>query len=99
MNKVIVALMLIVSSCAVNKTLHPTGGSKADGTIEMSYTYGGFERPIVNFKLAEDTAGKKCKAWGYKSAEAFGGAIKECGSYYNGSCNSYIVKKEYQCID
>ena len=101
MNKYLLLLLSIVSlsSCAVNKTLYPTGGSKADGVIEMTYSYGGFEQPIVDWDVTEKTAAKRCKSWGYKNAEAFGGTLQQCNSYYNGSCNSYLVTAKYQCLD
>lgn len=100
MKKIFIVLVcLILSSCAVNKTLQPTGGSKADGTVDMSYSYGGFEKPIIDWDITEESAVKRCKAWGYKDAEAFGGTIKTCSSYYNGSCNSYLVTAKYQCLD
>ncbi len=39
---------LLLSGCAVQKQLVPTGGSKADGTVKMSYSFGMFESPKVN---------------------------------------------------
>lgn len=40
---VLVASTLLLSGCAVQKQLVPTGGSKADGTVKMSYSFGMFE--------------------------------------------------------
>lgn len=39
---------LLLSGCAVQKQLVPTGGSKAAGTVKMSYSFGMFESPKVN---------------------------------------------------
>ena len=49
---VLVASTLLLSGCAVQKQLVPTGGSKADGTVKMSYSFGMFESPKVTFSKA-----------------------------------------------
>jgi hypothetical protein len=39
MKRSVLALALIITlpACAVQKTLIPTGGSRSDGTVELSY--------------------------------------------------------------
>jgi hypothetical protein len=41
------AISISLGSCArpTNITLVPTGGSRADGTVTLSYEYGGLEKP------------------------------------------------------
>ena len=101
MKKVYVGLMaLIVASCSVVKVPQATGGSKSDGTIELSYEYGQFIVPDVDWNKALHNAKQRCIAWGYQSAEPFGGRKKICQSYDNdGNCSSRVVTKKYQCVD
>ncbi len=53
---VLVASTLLLSGCAVQKQLVPTGGSKADGTVKMSYSFGMFESPKVNVQQGAQAA-------------------------------------------
>lgn len=39
---------LMLTGCATQKELVATGGSKADGTVEQSYSYRDFEVPHIN---------------------------------------------------
>lgn len=101
MNKLImVALVASLSTgCAVQKQYGASGGSKADGTVKMSYTYGAFEIPEVNESQALESAAKRCKAWGYDSAEAFDFVESKCQQWSNDiGCVSRIVTKEFQCL-
>ena len=89
----------ILNGCASIKTLQATGGSKADGVVELSYQYGMFEAPKVQWDQALVTAKGRCKAWGYPSAEAFGGTTSQCQTRNGyGNCTSYFVTAKYQCI-
>jgi hypothetical protein len=84
--------------CSANKVLSPTGGSKADGTVEMSYELGAFEQPVVNQAAAQESAKARCQAWGYDTAEPFGGEVRKCqSSTSSGMCVQYFVTVTYQC--
>ncbi len=37
------AFILVLAGCATQKIMVPTGGSRADGTVNLSYEYGMFE--------------------------------------------------------
>ncbi len=50
--------------CAVNRSLVPTGGSKADGTVQLSFEYGAFEKPTVDYDGGLQVASQRCAAWG-----------------------------------
>lgn len=92
-------LAILLSGCAVQKTLVPTGGSRADGTIEMSYEYGMFETPKVDFTQGARDAAARCAAWGYADAEPFGGSKQTCQvSDMYGGCSRWLVTVQYQCI-
>ncbi|KID56861.1 hypothetical protein JF50_13265 [Pseudoalteromonas luteoviolacea] len=89
---------LFATGCmSTQKDWSATGGSKSDGTVKLSYQYGLFESPTVNEEQAIRLASKRCQAWGYSSAEAFGGITKNCNSPSANGCNSWLVTKEYQC--
>ncbi len=95
----LVTISLLISACAVNKTPIPTGGSRADGIIELSYEVGMFEDPVVDWLSADKSASKRCQAWGYKQAEAFEGLKTECQAYNGyGNCVQTLVTANYQCI-
>jgi len=69
-------LMLVVlaaGGCAVKKDWVSTGGSRADGTVKLSYEYGALEVPQLDEQQAIRLAIQRCQAWGYDRAEAFGG--------------------------
>ncbi|WP_274541773.1 YecR family lipoprotein, partial [Shigella dysenteriae] len=48
--------------CATKKQLVPTGGSKSDGTVRMSYSYGMFESPVVDPQQGMNAAKARCAA-------------------------------------
>lgn len=89
----------LLAGCAAQKELTATGGSKADGTIELSYTYGGFEVPRINETQGLELAQKRCASWGYKNAEKFGGQKQACSMYGAFGCTQFIVTIQYQCLD
>lgn len=99
MKKIIMlAVVLALSGCAVQKQMIAMGGSKADGTIKMGYSYGMFEVPKVDMTQAAALAAQKCKIWGYESAEPFGGQISNCSRPTSSGCAQTDVYIEYQCI-
>ena len=92
------AIVLFASGCAVQKDLVPTGGSRADGTVNLSYEYGMFEHPEVNMAQGESAAQQRCAAWGYTGAEPFGGALTKCEAVNGyGNCVRRLVTVTYQC--
>jgi hypothetical protein len=95
----VVLVSLVLVSCATTKQLAATGGSKADGVVEMSYQYGMFEQPEVEWSGARQTAAERCEAWGYERAERFGGQVETCNAYNGyGNCINATVTISYQCI-
>ena len=85
------------AACATTKVLMPVGGSRADGTVQLAYEYGGLESPIVDYALAQRTAAQRCQAWGYKNAEPFGGAQSTCTDRNQYGCVSFRITVSYQC--
>lgn len=92
------AALLLASGCTVQKEMVPTGGSRSDGTVNLSYEYGLFERPQVNASQAEASAQQRCEVWGYTGAEPFGGALTRCEAMNGyGECLRTLVTVTYQC--
>jgi hypothetical protein len=96
---IIATAALALSGCAVQKEMVPTGGSRSDGTVELSYEFGMFETPKVDSAQGAATASQRCRAWGYTDAEAFGGSKSHCQAFNGyGNCLKTLVTVQYQCI-
>ena len=96
---ILIAILSTLSACTTIKVPQATGGSKSDGVVEMSYQYGQFEKPEVQWDQALTDAISRCQAWGYAGAEAFGGTTSECQAYNGyGNCIRQHVTAKYQCI-
>ena len=89
--------LVMVQGCAVQKELVSTGGSRADGTVKLSYEYSMFEQPKINKLQGLSVATQRCAAWGYTGAEPFGGGTKTCTNRSTSGCNAWMVTVEYQC--
>jgi hypothetical protein len=96
--KIIVVCGLALAGCTSTPMLVASGGSRADATVEMSYEYSAFEVPEIDLAQGQVAAVERCKAWGYKSAEAFGGQTKQCQGFYNGACTGWVATVTYQCL-
>lgn len=92
--------ILLLAGCATPTAMSATGGSKADGIVEMSYEYGEFQQPVIDPEQGMASAVKRCKAWGYKKAEPFDGGVSTCiipGGF--GGCSRMRQTISYQCIN
>lgn len=75
-----------------------TGGSRADGTVNLSYEYGFFQQPVLDETLAETAANQSCSGWGYTGSKPFGGRVEKCElTDGNGACMRFLVTVTYQC--
>ncbi|XPP71234.1 YecR family lipoprotein [Serratia liquefaciens] len=99
MNKLALVLFasVLITGCATQKQMVPTGGSKSDGTVKMSYSYGLFEQPVVDPKQGLAAAKARCEAWGYSGTEPFGGFTSQCTQPSSSGCMQTTVTVEYQC--
>jgi YecR-like lipoprotein len=102
------SLLTSCSQTAVTKVPVATGGSKADGTIQLAYERTASEIVTVNSAMAEGNALERCQSWGYSRAEAFAGWTSQCvewgqGLWVNGAvpgaCAREMVYMNYQCLD
>jgi hypothetical protein len=97
----LLALTVIAAlpGCATKKDFYATGGSRADGTVDMAYDFRPFEQPVVDHQQAQKLAKSKCGVWGYSSAEPFGGKTTNCYRRDGwGNCTAGQVIVKYQCI-
>jgi hypothetical protein len=90
-------VVIAIYGCAAQKVLVPTGGSRSDGTVDLSYEYGGFEVPQLNPEQGHQAAVQRCTAWGYSDAEPFGGSISRCTFANQYGCMRQVVTIRYQC--
>lgn len=95
----VIILAVLVTGCTTIKIPQATGGSKADGIIDLSYQYGGLEKPVVQWDQALITAKQRCGAWGYQNVEAFGGTTSHCQAFNQYGCVRFLVTRKYQCMD
>jgi hypothetical protein len=94
----VICVCIALTSCETIKVPEPTSGSRADGTVKLSYEVHQFEKPIVQWDAAQAAAEQRCKAWGYQSAEKFGGQENHCNAFDGyGSCVDTFVTVQYQC--
>jgi len=99
MKKVLLVVGIIVlAGCSVKKQMTAIGGSKSDGTVRVGYSYGQFEKPVVDLQQGTQLAAQKCQVWGYNGAEPFGGQQNQCSQTdMYGGCVVTNVSVEYQC--
>lgn len=94
-----VIVSLSITGCAtIKKDWEATGGSRADGVVNLSVEHRLFESIETNTKQGLELAKSKCVAWGFKDAEAFGGATNTCNDFSYNECRSWIYTKQYQCL-
>ena len=98
---VLVAIAGVLAGCAPPKMeLATTGGSKADGVVEVSYEILETEKQGYDEEKALREAVKRCQAWGYEGAEPFGGERKTCSvspGFWT-SCYMWRFDISYQCL-
>ena len=92
--------LFILPACASSLTAwQATGGSRADGSIRLSYEYKeGLRKTVTDPAQATRLAQQRCAAWGYQGAEAFGGETRTCNVRVLGMCDTWTVTREYQCL-
>lgn len=89
---------------AVPKMWQASGGSKADATVEVGFTYyPQHEKPEPNEAQARNEAIKRCQAWGYADAEPFGMYKEQCQKWdfipFAGmQCSIMLVTRQFQCL-
>lgn len=99
MKNLLLLCPLFLLGCTSVKTLQAVDGSKADATVKLAYEYGLFERPVVDWNSADNTARQRCAVWGYKKAERFDGTQNTCIAHNGyGDCVRVQINVTYQCV-
>jgi YecR-like lipoprotein len=88
----------LAAGCAKHEDLAATGGSRSDGTVNLSYEYGSAENPQIDLAQGLVTARVRCQARGYSDAQAFGGQTKQCQAPSDYGCMRWIATMPYQCL-
>lgn len=93
-------LIIVTMGCSrtVQKELIATGGSRADGTVQLSFEHGSLEKPQLDLIQGLATAKQRCAAWGYSDAEQFGGNARQCQVPSQYGCMRWYVTVTYQCL-
>jgi hypothetical protein len=87
-----------VAGCATTKEFTATNGSRADGTVTLSYEYGLLESPQEDQEQGTTLASSTCAGWGYSGSQPFG-ETRQCNAVNGyGSCVHWMVTRRYQCI-
>ena len=94
----LLVLVFVLGGCATPMNYAATDGSRSDGTIKLSYQFGGFQKPVLDAQQGIELAKSKCAAWGYTGAEPFGGEVRTCTAYNQHGCVQLLVTAEYQCL-
>ncbi len=97
--KTMLLAVIFLNGCAMQQNYTATGGSKSDGTIRLSYEAPGLRDVIVDENQGLQLAISRCKSWGYTGAEEFGGITRVCQMPGGSICPSWLITKEYQCLD
>jgi hypothetical protein len=98
--KLAMLALLVAAGCVstVNKDLVATGGSRADGTVNLSYEQASFEQVKLDPAKGLSTARERCNAWGYQDAEPFGGETRQCQASNQYGCLQWLATITYQCL-
>ncbi|SHL76349.1 YecR-like lipoprotein [Roseovarius marisflavi] len=96
----LLAATFALTACEAPKTPVPTGGSRSDALVELSYDVGPYEQAVVDWDTAQASAVKRCRAWGYSKADPFEGVREQCQQFNGyGSCMRGTVTRTYQCTN
>lgn len=97
-------MLSLLYGCAypVHKDYVAISGSRADATITLGYRWNpsAGEYPEVDIQQGIELAKKRCKQFGYNSAEAFDGETSGCTKIsLDGICCEMTATLLYQCIN
>lgn len=94
---ILVIFVGLLTGCATSKQWSAIGGSRADGTVRLAFDYGAFEKPQLEPGQGVQLAAERCRAWGYMSSQAFGGAQQQCTARNQYGCVAWRVFADFQC--
>ena len=76
----------------------PAGESRRDGIVTMSSS-GTIYNPVsADWRVAQDTADRRCRGWGYEGADSYAGSQDTCRAWDRyGRCFANRVTRFYSC--
>lgn len=93
------ALLGLIACTETIKVPQPTGGSRADASVVLSYQVGMFEVVSPDWVTAQSNANNRCRAWGYSKADPFEGLQNKCErTDMYGNCVMQTISRTYQCL-
>src|SRR5271154_4429873 len=97
--KLALVLPFYLGGCATTEEFVATGGSRADGTVNLEYEYGMFQSPREDSDQGVTLAASTCAGWGYSGSQPFGGETQQCEAVNGyGNCVRWLVTRRYQCL-
>jgi hypothetical protein len=98
MRSVAIAAVLLLPGCATPVQMVPTGGSRSEGTINMSFEYSLYKEPVIDPNQATMAANQACGGWGYSGSRPFGAETTKCEAMAsNGTCTRFMVTVAFEC--
>lgn len=94
---VLVASILTASGCATQVVPTVAGGSRADGMVVLTGSYGLWRRGEIDWSAALDNALETCKGWGYKGAKPLTRYQWRCTAETPIGCANNDVAVRFQC--
>jgi hypothetical protein len=91
------SFILGLAGCATPQKWSSSGGNRETGVVRLSYEYPEFQQPEMSDAQAQALALSRCNDWGYRSAEAKAGQIRQCANMDDGNCDLWSVTREFQC--
>ncbi|GAA4898622.1 hypothetical protein GCM10023333_35050 [Ferrimonas pelagia] len=72
--------------------------NQTDGKVEIAYTLGVLEVPLIEEGQDHALAAQQCLDWGYQTAEPFKITERRCQRFSSdGSCSTQLIIRRYQC--
>lgn len=94
----IVFMAALTAGCVSTPiTWSTSGGSKADGFVELSYTYNYMQTPIVDEVAGQEKAEAMCRAWSFSAAVALEMVDQKCQYADRYGCSEWLVTRKYMC--
>ena len=100
MRLVVLLLPLLAACAAQHEGVRPVaaGESRADGIVTMASS-GTIWNPVEpDWRVAQDAADRRCRAWGHPGAQSYAGWQESCREYdLYGRCVRDRVTRFYPC--
>lgn len=96
MRGLVLVLVALVSGCAA-VVPEPVSADRAAGTVTFVADRRATPFSDADWAAAQGEAMRRCKAWGYASADAMAVVCDE--RLIGGRCNDSTLVRQYQCVE